>query len=379
MEGHEQGRFLSCPAGAAAIHLAACILLPWVTIPSLPVALAVTIVLMATSWWCMRPRVASHPEPVLPTRSSIEPTDSPAAQEGRLLEFVKTVVPTWSANVELARSQTEVAIASLAGRFSGMLSDLTTALGSGTDGANTELLASLRHAQSALPQALAALSDAATKRDGFLKEIQSLSLAMEELGRLSDGVTRIASQTTLLALNASIEAARAGAAGAGFSVVATEVKDLSKLSGSTAAQIRQRVGSIGTEIHRIVHNAEDITSREHSLMDRAEDTVHRSLEDLSIQATRLEERIRELSGLNRGMEDSIRSVLVDLQFQDRTSQILTSVRDDADRFLPAIAEGDVPDSTEWLSQLASTYTTAEQHGLSSGQPSPGASSGITFF
>lgn len=268
------------------------------------------------------------------------PPKEPDSNHATLVPFLLQLIPVWRENVELARSQTETSIADLAERFSRMLSDLANATGGPQGAANQELLDSLRHAQTALPQALASLSDAAGKRNVFLQEINALTLAVEELTRLSDGVTRIASQTTLLALNASIEAARAGAAGAGFSVVATEVKDLSKLSGATAAQIRQRVETIGSEIQRIVRNAGEITSTEQVLMTRAQETVHRSLEHLSLQAGRLEDRIQELSGLSRGLEHSIRGVLVDLQFQDRTSQILTSVRDDADRLPQAIAQGE---------------------------------------
>lgn len=362
-------------------HLCACLALPWLATRGTGFATGATLVLVATALWALARSADSRPAgETLATPLPVEGTNPPRLVSDSALEaFVARVVHAWRGNIELARSQTESAISDLAQRFSGMLADLGSALGSDKDGVNQELLSSLRHAQTALPQALASLSEAAGKRDVFLQEIRTLTTAIEELTRLSEGVTRIASQTTLLALNASIEAARAGAAGAGFSVVATEVKDLSKLSGATAAQIRQRVGSIGSEIHRIVLNAGEITSREQTLMTQARDTVHRSLDDLTLQAGRLEERIQELSGLNRGMESTIRSVLVDLQFQDRTSQILTSVRDDADRLLPAIDGGQVPDPDAWLAHLAGTYTTDEQHLVSGTSRTSDASAGITFF
>ena len=56
------------------------------------------------------------------------------------------------------------------------------------------------------------------------KEMQDISLLLDELSDNNEEVVSIASQTNLLALNASIEAARAGEAGRGFAVVAEFVK-----------------------------------------------------------------------------------------------------------------------------------------------------------
>ncbi|MEK7393700.1 MAG: methyl-accepting chemotaxis protein, partial [Fibrobacterota bacterium] len=78
--------------------------------------------------------------------------------------------------------------------------------------------------------------------------------------------------------------------------------------------------------------------------------------------------------------EAIQKVLVDLQFQDRTSQILSHVRDDASLFASLLASGDVPDPDEWLKRLETTYTTAEQESVHKGSgPASVASSSIEFF
>jgi hypothetical protein len=82
--------------------------------------------------------------------------------------------------------------------------------------------------------------------------LKELAAGLDELGassakvaRTTDVIDGIAFQTRLLALNAAVEAARAGSAGAGFSVVAEEVKNLAQRSGEAASDIAGVVGESG--------------------------------------------------------------------------------------------------------------------------------------
>lgn len=78
------------------------------------------------------------------------------------------------------------------------------------------------------------------------RSISDLARATEDIGYVIDFIREIAEQTNLLALNATIEAARAGEAGKGFAVVASEVKQLSNQTAKATDQIITQVSEIQT-------------------------------------------------------------------------------------------------------------------------------------
>ena len=93
---------------------------------------------------------------------------------------------------------------------------------------------------------------------------------------------------------------------------------------------------------------------------------------------------------SESVAQDISEVLVSLQFQDRISQTLGHIAADQDKLHALIQERDAqrrqnlpmasPDSERWLSELAQTYTTPEQHGIHRGESSAKRNdSDITFF
>ncbi len=103
-----------------------------------------------------------------------------------------------------------------------------------------------------------AVGESATIRDhldALWERIRQLSEAQSGIAKMAHEMKSIAKRTTLLALNAGIEAARAGAAGRGFAIVAQEVKALSAQATATADEMTERSVMLGQETAAVLGQA----------------------------------------------------------------------------------------------------------------------------
>jgi methyl-accepting chemotaxis protein len=122
-----------------------------------------------------------------------------------------------------------------------------------------EMGASIREISQNATEAAQVASEAvglATRTSGTMNQLGDSS---SEIGNVIKTITAIAEQTNLLALNATIEAARAGEAGKGFAVVASEVKDLAQETARATEDISRRFAAIQTDTGGAVVAIEEIT------------------------------------------------------------------------------------------------------------------------
>ncbi len=113
--------------------------------------------------------------------------------------------------------------------------------------ASTELTASISEISNQISRAASVSRQAVEDAEATNTRVTSLSSAAEQVGQVVTLIQDIAEQTNLLALNATIEAARAGEAGKGFAVVASEVKNLANQTARATDEIKSKIDEIQNE------------------------------------------------------------------------------------------------------------------------------------
>jgi len=164
------------------------------------------------------------------------------------------------------------------------------------------------------------------------KRIKRLGESSQEIGEITELISDITEQTNVLALNAAIQAAAAGEAGRGFSVVAEEVQRLAERSAEAAKQIGALVRTIQADTHDAVAAMEKSTQ---GVVEgaRLSDAAGAALSDISNVSNRLAELIQGISYATgtqatsaTGVAQNIRHILsVTQQTQNGTQQTAQSI------------------------------------------------------
>jgi len=313
------------------------------------------------------------------------------AVDSGLADVCLNVLPIWSRQIEAARLISETSILRLSERFGALSSNISDSVSSSSgQEASRQLVDLLEVGQHDLNSIVLALRAALLNKESELKEVMQLSGFTEQLQQMATFVGDIASQTNLLALNAAIEAARAGEAGRGFAVVADEVRKLSSLSGETGRKISETVITINAAIARTVQISRHQAEQDTLTLVNSERVVSQVIEQFRGNAQTIVHNSHRLQQQSATVADEIAQVLVALQFQDRVSQMLTLITRDLSKLQQQLAERQESSrgghvltpmaSDRWLHELSTTYTMPEQHAIHGGVPHAKADvSEITFF
>lgn len=162
----------------------------------------------------------------------------------------------------------------------------------------------------------------------FDKSIKMISEVMEQLIKVDAfalDIKKIGKMTNILALNASIEAARTGEAGAGFKVIASEINTLSKNSNNSIKEITDitenlttKVNIIKKELQSVHQHSADIGIRTDELFRLTTGKIGTTLQDTA-------EKIKIIAQDAEGLTKEISKAVVSIQFQDITRQRIEHV------------------------------------------------------
>ena len=159
--------------------------------------------------------------------------------------------------------------------------------------------------QISLSAALTEESRAASEQTDV--QMKNLSEAANRIGSVMELIQEIAEQTNLLALNATIEAARAGEAGKGFAVVASEVKDLANQTAKATGEISDHVNRVQEETKTAAEAMTGIANKIGEI-NQVTSAVSAAVEEQSSATQEISRSAEETAEMNRNVSSSVDTV-----------------------------------------------------------------------
>ena len=173
---------------------------------------------------------------------------------------------------------------------------------------------------------------------------ESIAARTQDVQSILSEIGAIAKQTNLLALNAAIEAARAGEAGRGFAVVADEVRDLSGRTSQFSQQINKVIQDMQVTVKQTETAIQRMASQDLTFAFESKQNVEKIIGTMESQNQSRVAAVGLLGGIADEVDTQVGRAVTALQFQDIVSQLLGHVGrrvdaiDDVSRHLGGLAQ-----------------------------------------
>jgi methyl-accepting chemotaxis protein len=222
------------------------------------------------------------------TMASLRSIVSTLADSARMLSGTAADIERTTARISGSAADAAVRTADVSAAASQVSASVQTVAA-----ASEQMGASIQEIAQSAQHAVRVADEAVREADGTRRTIDQLGQSSQEIGNVVKLISSIAEQTNLLALNATIEAARAGEAGKGFAVVASEVKDLAQETARATDDIATRVGAIQADAGGAV-----------AAIDRIGEVVSRISDSQNTIAAAVEEQSATTREMNRNVSDA---------------------------------------------------------------------------
>lgn len=178
---------------------------------------------------------------------------------------------------------------------------------------SSNAIESVTEGRTVLTQNVEKADEASSSMEQTVLSIEELSALSNEVAQTINAISDIAEQTNLLALNAAIEAARAGEHGRGFAVVADEVRQLAEKSAQSANLIKGVILNITQSIHTVTEDAqktknvfielEEMTQALENKFNDIEKTLHTTIDALDTFEKGFDDQRTKLLEVNKGLDN----------------------------------------------------------------------------
>ncbi|MGE5371134.1 MAG: methyl-accepting chemotaxis protein [Solirubrobacterales bacterium] len=185
------------------------------------------------------------------------------------------------------------------------------------------------------------------------EKIYGLDDKSTTIGQIVETIADIAEQTNVLALNASIEAAKAGESGRGFSVVAEEIRNLAEQTSQAADEVNSLISSIQSEAHKAVSAVEitkGIVGEQDKAIESAEMTFNNIASALRNIVAQIQSASAALIEMNKSKNEIVLAINNISAVSEKTATSSAAASFSTNNIADAVAE--IANSTTNLNQIA---------------------------